>query len=211
MSKDGFNPTYRGNPRRTLVLQIISAMGVLLFAMVFILALAGGADARHRVYTVKSGDTLSRIAARQDSPGGWERLAGRNRLPDPNRIYVGQKLMIPHRARGPRWPNYSAAQARRPQQSASRSSTRGSSFMVTSTAYCLRGTMANGQQVHDGAVAMNGPSFGTQYVVLSGPKDGRVYTVKDRIGHGSDFDIWMSSCDAARQYGRRTITIARNG
>lgn len=67
--------------------------------------------------------------------------------------------------------------------------------------------MANGERVHDGAVAMNGVPFGTRFEVLSGPYAGRVLTVKDRIGHSSEFDIWMASCDAALNYGRRRISI----
>lgn len=43
-----------------------------------------------RVYTVKSGDTLSGIGARLGV--SWPRLAQLNGLSDPNRIYPGQKL-----------------------------------------------------------------------------------------------------------------------
>lgn len=71
--------------------------------------------------------------------------------------------------------------------------------------------MANGEYVHDGAVAMNGVPFGTRYRVLDGPMAGRVFTVKDRIGHSSEFDIWMESCNAALNYGRRTIHIEKVG
>lgn len=82
---------------------------------------------------------------------------------------------------------------------------------VNSTAYCLRGRMANGEQVHDGAVAMNGVPFGTRFKVVSGPLAGRIFTVKDRIGHGSMFDVWMGSCADALSYGRRSIQIQRDG
>lgn len=78
---------------------------------------------------------------------------------------------------------------------------------VNSTCYNLRGTMASGKRVYAGAVAMNGVPFGTRYEVLSGPAAGRVLTVEDRIGHGSQFDIWMSS--GCSSYGRRQITIRR--
>jgi 3D (Asp-Asp-Asp) domain-containing protein len=66
--------------------------------------------------------------------------------------------------------------------------------------------MASGKQVYDGAVAMNGVPLGTRYRVK---ETGRMYVVEDRIGHSSQFDIWMSSCAAARQWGRRSITIER--
>lgn len=80
---------------------------------------------------------------------------------------------------------------------------------VTSTAYCLTGTMANGQPTHHGAAAMNGVPLGSQWEVVG---TDHVYTVADRIGHGSQFDIAMpGDCAAARAYGRRTITVRRVG
>lgn len=79
---------------------------------------------------------------------------------------------------------------------------------VTSTAYCLTGTMANGQRVYRGAVAMNGVPFGSVWQV----DGGGTYTVADRIGHSSQFDIAMpGDCAAAMAYGRRTITVRRIG
>ncbi|MEX2588034.1 MAG: hypothetical protein WD602_08600 [Actinomycetota bacterium] len=79
---------------------------------------------------------------------------------------------------------------------------------VESTAYCLTGTMASGKPVYDGAAAMNGVPLGTRYQVVSGPQAGKVYTVEDRIGHSSEFDIaFPGDCDAAVAYGRRIINI----
>ena len=84
--------------------------------------------------------------------------------------------------------------------------------LVSSTAYCLTGTMANGQRVYHGAAAMNGVPLGARYRVLSGPYAGRTLVVADRIGHSSQFDIAMpGDCDAARRYGRRTISVERVG
>lgn len=82
---------------------------------------------------------------------------------------------------------------------------------VSSTAYCLQGVMANGEWVHDGAAAMNDVAFGSQWLVLDGTMAGRVFTVKDRIGSGSDFDIWIYDCNAAIRYGRQHIRIQRVG
>jgi LysM repeat protein/GH25 family lysozyme M1 (1,4-beta-N-acetylmuramidase) len=45
-----------------------------------------------RVYTVRSGDTLSSIAARLGYPGGYQALAAHNGIADPNRIYPGQQI-----------------------------------------------------------------------------------------------------------------------
>lgn len=49
-------------------------------------------------YTVKSGDTLSKIAVAQDVDGGWQALYAENKTvigSNPNLIYPGQKLAIP--------------------------------------------------------------------------------------------------------------------
>lgn len=82
--------------------------------------------------------------------------------------------------------------------------------LVSSTAYCLTGRMANGQRVYDGAVAMNGEPFGARFEILDGPRAGSVLTVADRIGHGSQFDVAMpGDCAGARRYGRRSIHIRR--
>jgi 3D (Asp-Asp-Asp) domain-containing protein len=80
--------------------------------------------------------------------------------------------------------------------------------VVVSTGYCLRGTTASGRQVGHGQVAMNGVPLGSSWHVLSGPLAGRTLVATDRIGHGSDFDIWFPSCAEARAYGRRTIRVS---
>lgn len=84
----------------------------------------------------------------------------------------------------------------------------GETRRVSSTAYCLTGTMASGKRVYSGAVAMNGMPFGSRWYAV---ELGRTFTVEDRIGHSSQFDIWMPSCRAALDYGRRTLTIRRVG
>jgi len=47
-----------------------------------------------RIYTVHSGDTLYKIAARYHVPGGWPTIVRMNRIHNPNLIYVGQRLAI---------------------------------------------------------------------------------------------------------------------
>jgi hypothetical protein len=34
-----------------------------------------------------------------------------------------------------------------------------------------------------------------------------VLTITDRIGWGSELDIWFADCDAATTYGRQTVRI----
>ncbi|HEX2052772.1 MAG TPA: hypothetical protein VHJ78_03465 [Actinomycetota bacterium] len=81
---------------------------------------------------------------------------------------------------------------------------------VSSTAYCLTGRMASGRYVYYGAAAMNGVPLGSRYHVLDGPRAGSTLVVEDRIGSGSSFDIaYPGNCSAARQYGRRTISVQR--
>ena len=78
---------------------------------------------------------------------------------------------------------------------------------VVSTGYCLSGTTASGRQVGHGMAAMNGVPLGTEWLVHEGPRAGTVFEVTDRIGHGTQFDIWFADCDDAVAYGRRVITI----
>ncbi len=55
-------------------------------------------SATSQQYTVKSGDTLSRLSERfYNSAGEWEKIyeANRDTVKNPNYIYIGQKLTIP--------------------------------------------------------------------------------------------------------------------
>lgn len=84
----------------------------------------------------------------------------------------------------------------------------GDARRVSSTAYCLRSATANGERGYPGSAAMNGVPLGSWWRVN---ETGLVYRVNDRIGHGSGFDIWMPSCEAALAYGRRSVTVERVG
>jgi LysM repeat protein len=62
-----------------------------------VLATSGGRAAPH-TYTVQPGDTLSAIAARFHTPGGWEAIYQLNQKvigPDPNQLSPGQILKLP--------------------------------------------------------------------------------------------------------------------
>lgn len=81
---------------------------------------------------------------------------------------------------------------------------------MSSTAYCLTGLMASGRPMYRGAAAMNGVPLGSRYQVLDGPRSGEKFTIEDRIGRGSSFDIaYPGNCRAASLYGRRVISIRR--
>lgn len=76
---------------------------------------------------------------------------------------------------------------------------------MSSTAYCLTGTMADGQPAHYGAVASNLWPLGTHLRVAG---TGQTYVVEDRSGSSTQLDIAMpGDCSAAIAYGRRTVTV----
>ncbi len=54
-------------------------------------------QSRGSAYTVRSGDTLGKIARARGVSGGWRAIyrANRSRLSSPNLIYVGQTLRLP--------------------------------------------------------------------------------------------------------------------
>ena len=87
----------------------------------------------------------------------------------------------------------------------------GAARRAVSTGYCLEGTTASGREVGPGTVAMNGVPLGSRWYVHDGPFAGTTLEVADRIGHGTDFDIWFEHCSDAMAYGRRTITVERMG
>jgi 3D (Asp-Asp-Asp) domain-containing protein len=79
--------------------------------------------------------------------------------------------------------------------------------LLTSTAYCLGGTMSDGRSVHVGAVAMNLLPLGTRVTASSSPYGPAHFTVEDRIGWGTQIDFWVPSCATARAWGRRTVKV----
>lgn len=80
-------------------------------------------------------------------------------------------------------------------------------WTTSATAYCTSGITASGRYVQFGYVAQNGLPFGTR-VRLYPPAFGRsVFRVQDRIGAGSNLDIYINSCYQAIQFGRRTERV----
>ena len=59
---------------------------------------SGGSSTATKIYVVKSGDSLSKIAkAEYGDANAWNRIfeANKDILKDPNKIFPGQKLKIP--------------------------------------------------------------------------------------------------------------------
>ena len=84
----------------------------------------------------------------------------------------------------------------------------GQIYWVSSTAYEWTGDrMASGEWPYYGAAACNFLPISTRVLVLDGSKAGGVFVVKDRIGRGSDFDIYLGDVNIANQYGRQFIRI----
>ena len=92
----------------------------------------------------------------------------------------------------------------------------GQALRVVSTAYgpgCGAGpTTASGAGVREGMVAMGTmsdpvPAFGAVVRILTGSMAGAEFVVTDRIGHGSQLDLFRWDCGAARTYGRQVVEI----
>jgi len=81
---------------------------------------------------------------------------------------------------------------------------------MSATAYCLRGRTSTGDRVRRGIVAADHRVLppGTVLRVVGSRASG-IYTVADRGGSisGRELDIFMPSCRAARQFGRRPVRV----
>lgn len=80
---------------------------------------------------------------------------------------------------------------------------------TTSTAYCLRGTMADGTWTRPASIAHNGYPLGTRVTVWPSPTGRRRFIVRDRIGWGTTLDFWQPTCSSALRWGRRTVHVRR--
>jgi 3D (Asp-Asp-Asp) domain-containing protein len=76
---------------------------------------------------------------------------------------------------------------------------------VSSTCYAQAGITASGIHTYVGEVAMDSVPLGT-HIELSRPVFGRRrFTVLDRIGSGSELDVFNPSEDECLRYGRQRI------
>lgn len=81
---------------------------------------------------------------------------------------------------------------------------------VSTTAYCLNGTMADGTYTRRRSAANNYLRLGTRIRIVghpAGPNGMRRYVVRDRIGYGTTLDLWTETCGKAIQYGRRAVSF----
>jgi len=74
------------------------------------------------------------------------------------------------------------------------------------TAYCLTGTMANGEKVHQHSIACpRAWKEGTKVEILK-----KEYVCHDKLGpqyKRGRIDIWMPKCSDARKWGKKKLTI----
>jgi 3D (Asp-Asp-Asp) domain-containing protein len=104
----------------------------------------------------------------------------------------------------PARPAPSAASRRRALVSARPTPPRRHHRTLDVTAYCHTGNRtASGVWPRPGMAAGNQWPFGTRLRV----EHVGVVTVTDRIGWGSELDLYMSSCTKARQFGRRHLKV----
>lgn len=94
----------------------------------------------------------------------------------------------------------------------------GSHHVASGTSYspCSSGSVtADGTVLGDGrgadrrTAASNRHPLGTRIRLIgrqAGPGGIRRYVIRDRIGHGSDLDLWTPSCPGAVRFGRRTLS-----
>lgn len=84
----------------------------------------------------------------------------------------------------------------------------GPTQVVTATSYspCSSGSvMADGHRTYFGAVASNRHPLGTLLRFTHTLYGRRYFRVRDRIGHGTELDVWQPSCSGAIAFGRRRI------
>lgn len=78
---------------------------------------------------------------------------------------------------------------------------------VNATSYCLHGQMADGSYTRPRSAASNILPLGTKIRLTgkAGPGGIRLYVIRDRIGWGTELDLWTASCSDALAFGRRNL------
>jgi 3D (Asp-Asp-Asp) domain-containing protein len=86
-------------------------------------------------------------------------------------------------------------------------------IQYTATAYAIHGRTATGQRTRHGIVAADPRilPYGTRIAITEAGELNGVYTVADTGGaiKGRRLDIWVSSIQKAKRFGRRKIKVRR--
>jgi 3D (Asp-Asp-Asp) domain-containing protein len=82
-------------------------------------------------------------------------------------------------------------------------------IMVIATSYCLTGAMADGSHTRMGSVANNQYPLGTKITIDPPFLGRRHFVVRDRIGYGSQLDLWAPSCGQSIRFGRHRIRMRK--
>lgn len=81
-------------------------------------------------------------------------------------------------------------------------------FSVESTCYAEHGLMADGSRTRDRSAAANNLPLGSK-IRLIGPRaflgGKRIFVIRDRIGSGSELDLWHPSNAACNRWGRKQV------
>ena len=75
------------------MLKRLGLIVIVVFISMLVVQTASAQTTGERIHVVRQGDTLRTIATTYNST--WQAIAARNALVNPNRIYVGQRLIIP--------------------------------------------------------------------------------------------------------------------
>lgn len=78
---------------------------------------------------------------------------------------------------------------------------------VVATSYCLSGTMADGSPTRHWSAASNSLPLGTRIWIEPKVRGRHRWTVRDRIGWGTQLDLWAPSCGQAVAFGRRVLRV----
>jgi hypothetical protein len=83
-------------------------------------------------------------------------------------------------------------------------------LVAASTSYCPGSSGAymadHHKHVYWGAAASNRHPFGTRIRLIGASFHGRhLFTIHDRIGHGSELDLWAPSCAWSWAWGSRRV------
>jgi LysM repeat protein len=75
------------------MLKRLGLIVIVVFISMLVVQTASAQATGERIHVVRQGDTLRTIATTYNTT--WQAIAARNALANPNRIYVGQRLIIP--------------------------------------------------------------------------------------------------------------------